>query len=293
MRRSVALRAARFLSLLFFTFSLLSCASFFFYPEKELRENPYLKLFEHESVFFESRDGTRLHGLFIYTEGEPKATVVFFHGNAENLSTHLNATLWLVEAGYNVFVFDYRGYGLSEEEPTLEGVHLDGLSALETAYRKSRNTRLVVFGQSLGASVSVYCVAVSPVKDKIKLLVLDSPFAGYEFILKEKLRASLVLSPLSFFAGLLIDDRYSPLRWIVRVKPVPVVLLHGRADRVIGHHHSLLLSERINWRRWLILTDAGHTLSLADPEVRRKVLDIIEGVLEHDEQKERLSESSP
>jgi len=283
----------RFLFLVSFTFSLVSCAGFFFYPERELRHNPYLELFEHESFFFSSSDGRKLHGLFIYTKEEPKATVVFFHGNAENLSTHLNATLWLVKAGYDVFIFDYRGYGLSEGTPTLEGVHLDGLSAIEEAHRRGRSKRLIVFGQSLGASISVYCVAVSPLKGSVELLILDSPFADYELILKEKLKESVILYPFSFLAGSLIDNYYSPLRWIEKVKPIPVIIMHGRADRVIRFQHSLLLAEKVHWRKWLILTRAGHTLSLADPQVRKRVLDIIDEVLRYDEQKERIHKDTP
>ncbi len=280
-------RALRLLFLFFSTFSLLSCSGFFFYPEKELRKNPYLSYFRHEEVFFSSKDGTKLHGLFLYSDREPKATVVFFHGNAENISTHVNATLWLVMAGYDVFVFDYRGYGLSEGIPTLKGVHLDGLSAIETAYERGRSKKLVVFGQSLGASVSVYCVAVSPLKDKVKLLILDSPFADYELILRDKLRESLILYPLSFFSGLLIENTYSPLRWIEEVRPVPVVFLHGRRDRVVPYRHTLLLSEKVSWKKWVILTDAGHTLSLADPKVRTELLGIIEEAA-RDEHKEEL-----
>ena len=272
-------KALRFLFLFFFTFSLLSCSRFFFYPDGNLRDNPYLASFRYEDVFFVSKDGTRLHGWFIYSGKEPKATVVFFHGNAENISTHANATLWLVEAGYDVFAFDYRGYGLSEGKPTIEGIHLDGLSAIETAYVKARSKKLVVFGQSLGAAVSVYCVASSPFKDRIKIMILDSPFADYELILKDKLRESIILYPLSFLSKFLVDNTYSPLRWISEVSSVPVVLIHGRKDEIIPYKHTLLLSRMINWKKWVILTDAKHTSSLVNYKVRAKVLDIISKVL--------------
>ena len=62
-------------------------------------------------IYFKSSDGVALHGWFFRTIPEAKATILVFHGNAENLSTHVNSVLWLVQEGFNVFIFDYRGYG--------------------------------------------------------------------------------------------------------------------------------------------------------------------------------------
>ncbi len=266
--------------LFFFTFSFFSCSSFFFYPSRELLKNPYIESFSYRDVFFSSKDGIKLHGWYVFAKtSKPKATVVLFHGNAENISTHVNAGLWLVKAGYDLFIFDYRGYGLSEGKPSLTGIHLDGISALHKALEIGRSDQLIVFGQSLGAAVSVYSVANFPFKDKIKLLILDSPFADYELILRDKLKETFILYPFSFLSGFLIDNTYSPLKWIEAIKPTPVVILHGRKDKIIPVRHSLLLAKKVNWEKLVIITNSDHILSLTEVKARSKVLKKIGEVL--------------
>jgi len=71
----------------------------FFHPARELAAPPELAGGSLEEVFFPSGDGVRLHGWILRPPGPPKGTILFFHGNAENMSTHVNAVLWLVKAG--------------------------------------------------------------------------------------------------------------------------------------------------------------------------------------------------
>ena len=91
---------------------------------------------------------------------QAKGTVVHFHGNAQNMSSHWQFVGWLARRGYNVFVFDYRGYGDSAGHAELQGVYADSHSALD--YVRSRAdvdpTRLLVLGQSLGGTNAIAVV---------------------------------------------------------------------------------------------------------------------------------------
>ncbi|MGE5190287.1 MAG: alpha/beta hydrolase, partial [Gemmatimonadota bacterium] len=146
--------------------ALPGCDSYFFYPTKGDLPNPALEGVAREDVFFRAPDGVTLHGWLLRPEGTPLGTVLFLHGNAENVSTHVNAVLWLVRSGYRVFLFDYRGYGRSEGSPTMAGVHLDALAAIDALFgmKEVDGDRIVVLGQSLGGAVAVYAVAHSPHK---------------------------------------------------------------------------------------------------------------------------------
>ena len=101
-------------------FGLSSCAQqAFYYPDHADYGTPAQAGLQHEDIFFQSEDGTRLHGWFIPAQNAgglipARATIIHFHGNAQNLSAHKEAVQWLPAHGYNVFLFDYRGYGLSE-----------------------------------------------------------------------------------------------------------------------------------------------------------------------------------
>jgi len=273
--------SGKLILVLLFIFSLTSCSSLFFYPDKKHYANPLIDLIEKRDVYFKSGDGVRLHGWYIFSDREnPKGVVVHFHGNAENISTYVGYIYWLLEQGYDVFMFDYRGYGRSEGKPDFKGIHEDGLSAIEKAYEIGRSKKLIIFGQSLGGAVSIYCTAKSEYKENIKALIVDSPFADYRLIVKDRLRSFFLFYPLSFIAPWFFDNYYSPLKWIDYVRPVPVIFIHGREDSVIPYTHTLLLSERVNWRKYVFLTDAEHIGSLKDALLRAKIVSILENLIE-------------
>ena len=271
-----------FLILALFLAALSGCDSYFFYPQRIHVANPYLERVLHEDVFFKTPDGVRLHGWFFHPNTEPRGTVLFFHGNAENISTHAGAVLWLAREGYQVFLFDYRGYGKSEGKPDMEGIHVDALAAIDEIFRMERvdKDRVAVFGQSLGGSVAVYAVANSPHRDRIRVLVIDSAFSGYRRIAREKIAGVVLLWPLQYPLSLLVTDRYSASRWIGRVRPVSVLLLHGGADKVVPVRHGERLYRLAGEPKQLwIAPGAAHIGALSDENLRKRLLSFLAAVL--------------
>jgi len=262
---------------------LPACDSYFFYPRRNFVANPHLDRVVHEDVFFETPDGVRLHGWFLRPNAEPRGTILFFHGNAENISTHVSAVLWLAMEGYQVFLIDYRGYGRSEGTPDMEGIHVDALAAIDRLFRMEGvdKDRIVVFGQSLGGAVAVYAVANSPHRDRIRALVIDSAFSGYRRIAREKIAAVLLLWPFQAPLSLLVTDRYSPSRWIGRVGPVPVLILQGDADKVVPVRHAEMLYRLAEEPKQLwIVPGAGHIQALSDGNIRKQLLMYLASVLQ-------------
>lgn len=257
------------------------CGSVFFYPSKQLWINPALQVFPHEDVYFKTTDGLTLHGWFFQAPDARGSTLVF-HGNAENLSTHVNSVLWLVKEGYNVFIIDYRGYGLSEGKPSIGGVHLDAAAALETLFSMPGTDpdRVVVLGQSIGGSIAVYAVAHSPHKERIRALVIDSAFSSYRMIAREKLNSVCLTWPFQYPLSWTITDRYSAVTWIAKVSPVPVLILRDLEDPIVPAHHGKLLFDAAGEPKDLWTTSApGHIRSFADASVRRQLLAYLARVL--------------
>jgi len=154
------------------------CTYIFFNPSKQLMDSVEVQKHAPADVYFMSSDGLTLHGWYFRAK-EEKGTILICHGDVENISTHVKLDLWLIDAGYNLFIFDYRGYGRSEGAPDVKGIHLDAEAALETLLFKlprAKRDNIVVFGKSLGGAVAVYTVANSLHKNRIRALVLDSPF---------------------------------------------------------------------------------------------------------------------
>ena len=86
----------------------------FYYPPEKLRLN-------YEEFYINGIDKNKIHAwLFPAPSGKPLATVVQFHGNAENMSSHYISLVWLLKHNFEIFTFDYRGYGRSLGEPSTE-----------------------------------------------------------------------------------------------------------------------------------------------------------------------------
>jgi fermentation-respiration switch protein FrsA (DUF1100 family) len=250
------------------------CASLFFYPEKQHFDNPALNQFIHEDIYFRTADGTLLHSWF-FPAKEALGSVLFLHGNAENISTHVSSILWLVRSGFNVLAFDYRGYGLSEGKPSLQGVHNDAEAALETLLAMSvvDKDRIIVFGQSIGGAVAVNLVAATPHKDHIKALIVDSAFASYRSIAREKMNQFLLTWLFQYPLSWLFNDSYSPAKKIAAVSPVPVLIMHGTLDQVVPMHHGeLLFQEAQQPKEFWPVTAVGHIQGVSVPSVRERLL---------------------
>jgi len=119
---------------------LCGCGSALFFPSKQVPLTPRDVGLLYDEVDFASKDGTKLHGWFLHArpEGpEPPPTVVFLHGNAGNVASHLGGAAWLPGQGFQVFLFDYRGFGVSDGTPDIASVHEDAVAAIRaTAARE-------------------------------------------------------------------------------------------------------------------------------------------------------------
>ena len=256
---------------------LCGCANrLFYYPDsKEYHSNQfYLK--NKQDVWFNSADGTKLHGWFIPAKKTPaKATIIHYHGNAQNLTSHISFSSWLTNQGYNVFIFDYRGYGKSEGEAEKHGIHQDSVAALRyVLFRDDVDAnKLIVLGQSLGGNNAL--AAINEVRPKdLKAVILDSTFYSYREIVKDKIGNIALLSyirtPLSWWV---VNNDYSAADSIHSIAPTPLLLLHDKRDNVIPFTHSEKLFEIAKDPKKLILVEYGHhTSAFSYKESQRDIL---------------------
>ncbi len=202
-----------------------------------------------------------------------------FHGNASNISTHVNSVLWLVQAGFNLFAMDYRGFGRSSGKPDLAGVHRDGLAAFEhlLALPGVGTTRIAILGQSLGGSIATYVAATAPERERVSLLLLDSSFFSYQQIAREKLANVFITWPFQYPLSWLFNNDYSSGLWIEKVA-APVVIIHDRYDTIVPFHHGEQLYAVASEPKEMLTTSGlGHIGSFADAALRKKVAGLIAG----------------
>lgn len=247
------------------------CASMLFHPETNFENTVSLIDIPHEDVYFKTTDNLTLHGWLLRTCLDSKGTVIFLHGNDDNISTHAYRALWFLPEGFDVFIFDYRGYGKSEGKPSLKGVHQDALSAIEEVFTLPgiNKNRIFVYGQSMGGAVAVYAAANSPYKKNIKALIIDSAYSSYSRIYREHMDESMTTWPLKFWSPF-IDNYYSPSKWIKKISPVPLVIIHGDKDTVVPVSHAYTLYKKASEPKTLWIAEGkGHVKALDDEEIRK------------------------
>ena len=205
-----------------------------------------------EDVWFQTASGVRLHGWFFSTETKPAAaTVIYFHGNGGNLSY----VGWLGEAlsqrGFDVLLFDYKGYGRSEGRTSDERSVYEDADAAYDFLTRERNVvpeSIVLYGQSLGTTAAVDLASRKP----CAALVLESGLSSASDM------AALILPVLPRFTHKLTRNRFDSVRKLKDVRR-PVLVAHGGRDEIIPDAQGRALYEAANEpKRLIIIPDAGH-----------------------------------
>jgi len=247
----------------------------FYQPNQTLYKTPDQYNLHYEEVFFKSKDGTKLHGWFIPAVGDAVGTVIHFHGNFGNLTYYFNQICWLPLSNFNVFTFDFRGYGQSEGAPSRHGIYEDSVSAIEYIMSKLTITpnNVYIFGQSLGGVNAIVAIAKNDFPE-IRAIAVEGAFYSYRTeaqdimgsTVKKKIGnipcLSLQIWPISFFS---VTNSYSPDEFIDQVSPIPILLIHCTQDSFVSYHHSEWLYEKAKEPKYLwIISGCSHLKVFTD-----------------------------
>ncbi|MFQ5542582.1 MAG: alpha/beta hydrolase, partial [Candidatus Binatia bacterium] len=198
--------------------------SLIFYPISEIDQTPKELGLPFEDITFTTEDGVRLNGWFIpSTEGS--LTLLWFHGNAGNISHRLdNIRLLHDKVKIHIFIIDYRGYGRSEGSVSEAGTYRDASAALQ--YLRSRKDldpkKIVFYGRSLGAAVAVDLA----VREEPLALIIETPFAS----VREMAKAVFPFLPIGPF----LRTRFDTLEKVRKVRG-PLLVLHGDQDDIVPY----------------------------------------------------------
>jgi uncharacterized protein len=231
--------------------SLLGCSilnRYIFIAKQDLPATPEKFHLPHQEIWFAARDGVELNGWFLPGAAD-KPLVLFFHGNAGNLSDNLDYLNLLQRDGFPVFIFDYRGYGKSEGEPLRENdLYQDARGALSYLEGMGwQHERMIYFGQSLGSAVALQMA----LEARPAGLVLESSFTSMKEIVKH-------FSPTAYYLvgwwG--INLPFDNLAKINRVQ-TPVLLIHGDRDAVVPVEMTRQLYDRAQPPKTLLILNGG------------------------------------
>jgi pimeloyl-ACP methyl ester carboxylesterase len=194
---------------------------FAFFPFPGETETPAQYGVRFDALTVNTSDGERLRAWKLHAS-EPRALVVYFHGNGGNLSNWAPILSAIASHGYDVFAIDYRGYGLSTGRPSERGLYRDVEAAVAAARRVDTRLPVIYWGRSLGAAMAA-CAARSWEPDGV---ILEASFPNA--------RAAVRSSPLLAAMALLSSYRFPTVEHMKYVR-APVLVLHGDRDSIIPY----------------------------------------------------------
>lgn len=204
--------------------------------------------FDHdfEEIFLEATDKARLNALHFKTK-DPKGLVLYFHGNAGDLSRWGEISSAFVDLGYNVLVMDYRGYGKSTGERSEEKLYSDAQLFYDFALDSYSEKDIVLYGRSLGSGIAAYLAA----HNRPRKLILETPYYSLMDVAQDRFPFLPVKQMLTY--------ELKSFEYVQQVK-APIRIFHGTEDSVVPFSSGNKLYEAIPNadKKMYVIPDGGH-----------------------------------
>ena len=220
---------------------IIGCVLFYFYqdeylyaPSNNIHSDPSQIGLSYENVTFNTSDGKSLSGWFVPSNNS-SFHIIYCHGYSGNIADKLESIRLLHQLNLTVFIFDYRGYGLSEGEPSEKGTYKDVNAAWNflVLERNISEEQIMIYGRSLGGPIAAWLAK----EQNPAGLILESTFTSYNEIAGD-LIPILPVSLLSRFD-------YDTIGYVKKVV-CPVMVIHSKDDDQISYSHGRSLYRYAN-----------------------------------------------
>ena len=218
-----------------------------YFPSRTIAGTPADAGLTYDDVELTTDDGQRLHGWWVQRRAPGRGHVLLCHGNAGNVGDRIAHAAVLAAAGFDVLLFDYRGYGSSSGRPDEPGTYRDARAA--RSWLASRSgvdpARVLYLGESLGGAVALELALADPPAG----LVLLSAFTSVRDMARLHYRA---------IPRALVPDAYPSLRRIATLR-APLLVLHGEDDMIVPVEHARALFDAAPApKRLRVVRGVGH-----------------------------------
>ncbi|HLD29087.1 MAG TPA: alpha/beta hydrolase [bacterium] len=269
------LSAARILAAVFAAIVLFTVFLYFyqekmiFYPQpaSEARRSEIRKFYKNtEEVSITASDGTILNGWLVKASSAPSPLIIYFGGNAEEVSSMIGETYRLKD--WSMALINYRGYGMSGGKPGEKKLFSDALYIYDYFAKRSdvNPENIVVWGRSLGTGVAVYLAS----QRKTECVILTSPYDSLLNVAKN----IYPYLPVS----LIMKHRFDSGR-LVSSLSLPALMLAAERDTTITLPHSEALFKKWNGKRIFKIIPGEDHNSLSGNELYWKyILDFLDSI---------------
>ena len=194
-----------------------------FFPEPLDKDYTYTFQYPFTELFFETEGDGRINALhFRVKDATPKGVILYFHGNAGNLSRWGQVTEYFVDKQYDVLVIDYRTYGKSTGKLKESYFYSDAQHSYDYLKSHYDEAEITLYGRSLGTGIASYLAT----KNRPKQLILESPYYNIADVAKSRFPVFPVKHLLKY--------KFPTNEFLLNVE-CPVTILHGTDDQVVPY----------------------------------------------------------
>jgi|TARA_B110001454_G_scaffold33192_1_gene32539 uncharacterized protein len=265
--------------------SLSGCSnltSLFFYPQQQYVRTPADINVAYEEIKTVTADGVEINSWFLPAslseeanqQSDESPVVLFLHGNAENISTHIGSVYWLPEKGINVLLMDYRGYGSSQGEPYVPAIFQDVESTLIWLRARFPERKIFILGQSIGSAIATTSMALFQHEYQLSGLILDASFTGYRDIAQE-VTGRHVITWLVWPLTWLLPTQWDPKEVIADISPSPILMFHSEKDPVLPYELGFELYTAAQEPKQWQTSEGGHIQTFNFEQYRDILVDFL------------------
>ncbi len=233
-----------------------------FFPHKLKKDHTFQFVQEFEELNIKTQDGTSINGL-LFRADSSKGLIFYLHGNAGSLDGWGKVAETYTGMQYDVFIFDYRGFGKSEGQINgQEQIFRDNQAVYDELKKRYSKDKIIVLGYSIGTGLAAKIAA----ENNPRMLILQAPYYSMTDIMEHR----YPFVPTGLLRYTFATNMY------LKACNMPMYIFHGNTDGVIYHGSSLKLKDELKERVTLItLNGQGHNGMTDNPDYRAELRRIL------------------
>lgn len=190
-----------------------------FHPTVLAKDYSYQFSHPFEEVFLKTEDDAVINAIHFKTRN-PKGVILYFHGNAGDLSRWGIIAEYFVEQDYNVFIMDYRSYGKSTGMLSEQALYEDAQLCYDHLKKQYQESNIIIYGRSLGTGIGAHLAS----NNEPKQLILETPFYSMEDVASYR----FPFFPVSY----ILKYKFPTFEFLEKVN-CPITIFHGTEDGVV------------------------------------------------------------
>ena len=233
-----------------------------YHPSENNYQNDTIQ-FNHQEIFIKVNDEIKLKSWIINKDLKNFKTLVFFHGNAGDLSNRIYKLNELDKLDINILLISWRGFSGNEGYPTEKNLYEDAEAAIKWLNKKKvSNSQIILYGESLGTGVAVEIAS----KNNFNSIILESPFTSIE-------NSAKIYYPY-LPVRLLLKDKYDSIGKIKMIN-TPILIMHGEKDDVVPISMGKELFEKANSPKHSYFTSEDDHMMEFNPNLLNEIKNFI------------------